>query len=107
MKRYVFDEGDLYKFLSHLVSSAYLMYSAGEKDLDDSYPSFYLVGSAIRLIHYLHSTGQLEGDPYLSGFLEDLRSGLSLRAYDEESFIEFLGNSTRELAKEMKRRKAD
>ncbi|MGB6421113.1 MAG: hypothetical protein WBF05_04670 [Anaerolineales bacterium] len=101
-KNLVLQEEHFYKLLSFLISSAYLM-SQGE-EFEELYPSLRLIDAANRLTKYALESGGLEDESWPRSFIDESEKGLDLMGIDNEAFIGFLIDSTRMLAKEMKRR---
>lgn len=98
-QRTVVGEEDLYELLSFLVSSAHLC--VNEPRL---YGTFRLIDAACRLVGFALESGQLEDDQFLRNFKEDADKSKFLLFSDEESYIQFLEDATRKIAKEMKSR---
>ncbi|MCJ7625950.1 MAG: hypothetical protein MUO76_20855 [Anaerolineaceae bacterium] len=94
-------EEHYYDLNSFFVSSAYLMYM-GEQE-EDLYPSFRLMDAAKRLTEYIISSGGFKSESWPQSFLEKCEQGIALSS-DKDAFIEFLNDSTRMLANEMKNR---
>lgn len=101
-KNLVLQEEHFYELLSFLISSAYLM-SQGE-GFEELYPSLRLIDAANRLTKYALESGGLEDKSWPRSFIDESEKGLDLMGIDNEAFIGFLIDSTRMLAKEMKRR---
>jgi len=101
-KNLVLQEEHFYDLLSFLISSAYLM-SQGE-EFEELYPSLRLIDAANRLTKYALESGGLEDESWPRSFIDESEKGLDLMGRDNEAFIGFLIDSTRMLAKEMKRR---
>lgn len=101
-KNLVLQEEHFYELLSFLISSAYLM-SQGE-EFEELYPSLRLIDAANRLTKYALESGGLEDESWPRSFIDESKKGLDLMGIDNEAFIGFLIDSTRMLAKEMKRR---
>ncbi len=98
-QRLAVTEEELYELLSFLVSSAHLLVNEPEH-----YGSFRLVDAACRLIEFALVNGRLEDDQFLREFKEDADRGKLLMMTDEEGFLQFLEDATRDVAREMKRR---
>jgi hypothetical protein len=96
------DEEYYYELISFFISSAFLM-STGEQD-EDLYPSLRLMDSAKRLTEYIISSGGFEGESWPHTFLERCEQGIASMELSRDAFIEFLSNSTRLLATEMRNR---
>ena len=101
-KNLVLQEEHFYDLLSFLISSAYLM-SQGE-EFEELYPSLRLIDAANRLTKYALESGGLEDESWPRTFLDECEKGLDLMGTDNEAFTGFIIDSTRMLAKEMKRR---
>lgn len=101
-KSLVLQEEHFYELLSFLISSAYLM-SQGE-EFEELYPSLRLIDAANRLTKYALESGGLEDESWPRSFIDESKKGLDLMGIDNEAFKGFLIDSTRMLAKEMKRR---
>ena len=101
-KSLVLQEEHFYELLSFLISSAYLM-SQGE-EFEELYPSLRLIDGANRLAKYALESGGLEDESWPRSFLNECEKGLDLMGTDNKAFTRFLLDSTRMLAKEMKRR---
>jgi hypothetical protein len=93
---------DYYDLLSFLVSSAFLL-CHGEHD-EEFYPSLRLMDGASRLTKAIIAGGGLEDEGWAHAFVAKCEAGLNLLMTDPEAFVEFVDESTRMLAKEMKRR---
>ena len=98
-QRTVVTEEDLYELLSFLVSSAHLLVNEPEH-----YGSFRLIDAACRLIGFALESGRLEDDQFLREFKEDADQKKLLLMTDQEGFLQYLEDATRDVAKEMKRR---
>ena len=98
-QRTVVTEEDLYELLSFLVSSAHLLVNEPEH-----YGSFRLIDAACRLIGFALESGRLEDDQFLRQFKEDADQKKLLLMTDQEGFLQYLEDATRDVAKEMKRR---
>jgi hypothetical protein len=98
-QRMVVGEEDVYELLSFLVSSANL--NVGEPRL---YGSFRLVDAACRLIGFALTSGQLENDRFLRAFKDEADKKKLLMMTDEEGYLQFLEDATRDVAREMKQR---
>ena len=98
-QRMVVSEEDLYEVLSFLISSAHLCVTEPR-----FYGTFRLIDAACRLIGLALESGQLEADQFLREFKEDADKRKFLLMTDEEGYFRFLGDATRKMAKEMKRR---
>ena len=96
-QRLAVGEVDLYDLLSFLVSSAHL--NVGEPRL---YGSFRLIDAACRLIGFALESGRLEGDAFLCEFKEKADERKLLMMTDEEGYVQFLEDATRDGAREMK-----
>ena len=100
-QRMIITEEELYELLSYLVSSAHMCVIE---------PKLYgpqrLIEAASRFIGFALESGQLEGEQFLREFKEDIDEDKFLLATDEEGFFQFLEDTTRRIAKEMKRRVA-
>ncbi len=101
-KSLVLQEDHFYELLSFLISSAYLM-SQGE-EFEELYPSLRLIDAANRLTKYALESGGLEDESWPRSFFDECEKSLDLMGIDNEAFTGFLIDSTRMLAKEMKRR---
>jgi hypothetical protein len=98
-QRLVVSEEDLYEMLSYLVTSAHL--TVHEPRL---YGTFRLIDAATRLMGFALDSGQVEDDSFLREFKENADERKMLQGEDDESYIQFLEEATRMLAKEMIRR---
>jgi hypothetical protein len=98
------DKEAYYDLLSFFVSSAFLL-CHGEED-DEFYPSLRLMDGASRLTKAVISSGGFEGEQWPHEFVEKCEGGLNLLMTDPDAFVEFISESTRLLADEMKRRAA-
>jgi hypothetical protein len=98
-QRLAASEEDLYELLSFLVSSAHL--NVGEPRL---YCSFRLIDAACRLIGFALESGRLEDDGFLREFKDDADRKKLLMMTDEERYLQFLEDATRNVAREMKSR---
>jgi len=97
-QRLAVNEEELYELLSFLVSSAHLLVNEPEH-----YGSFRLIDAACRLIGFALESGRLEDEKFLREFKEDADRRKLLMMTDEEGFLQFLEDATRDVAKEMKR----
>ena len=100
-QRMVVGEEDLYELLSFLVSSAHL--NVGEPRL---YGSFRRIDAACRLIGFALESGGLEDDRFLRELKADADQRKLLMMTDEEGYLQFLEDVTRDVAREMKGRAA-
>ena len=98
-QRLAITEEELYELLSFLVSSAHLLVNEPEH-----YGSFRLIDAACRLVGFALEGGHLEDDPFLREFKEDADKRKFLLVTDEEGFLQFLEDATRNVAREMKSR---
>lgn len=98
-QRLAVTEEELYELLSFLVSSAHLLVNEPEH-----YGSFRLIDAACRLIGFALESGRLEDDQFLREFKENADRGKLLMMTDEDGFLQFLEDATRDVAREMKRR---
>lgn len=98
-QRTVVTEEDLYELLSFLVSSAHLLVNEPEH-----YGSFRLIDAACRLVGFALESGRLEDDQFLREFKEDADGRKLLLMTDQEAFLQYLEDATRNVAREMKRR---
>jgi len=96
------DEERYYELLSFLVSSAFLL-CHGEQD-EAYYPSLRLMDGANHLTRSIIASGGFEGEGWPQQFVERCEAGLNLLMTDEEAFVDFVNESTRMLAREMKQR---
>ncbi len=96
------DEEYFYDLLSFFVSSAFLLCHA-EQD-EKLYPSLRLMDGASRLAKYVIQSGGFENEEWPHQFIERCEAGLNLLMTDQDAFVEFINESTRMLADEMKRR---
>ena len=101
-KSCVLIEEHYYELLSFLISSSYLL-SQGE-EFEELYPSLRLIDAANRLTKYALESGGLEDESWSRSFLIECEKGLDYMGVDNEAFRKFLIDSTRMLAKEMKKR---
>jgi hypothetical protein len=97
-------EERFYDLLSFMVTSAFML-SYAEQD-DELYPSLRLMDGANRLTKAVIDSGGFEGETWPQEFVARCEAGMNLLMTDEEAFLEFLGESTRMLATEMKSRAA-
>lgn len=96
------DEERFYELLSFLISSAFLM-CHGEQD-EEYYPALRLMDGANRLTKSVILSGGFEDEDWPHRFVEECEKGLNLVMTDQGAFVEFVNESTRMLANEMKRR---
>ena len=96
------DQEGYYDLLSFFVSSAFLL-CHGEQD-EELYPSLRLMDGASRLTKAVIASGGFEGERWPNEFLEKCEANRNLVMTDPEAFVEFINESTRMLADEMKRR---
>ncbi len=68
------------------------------------YPSLRLLDGAKRLTESIISSGGFEGESWPHSFVERCEEGFGLLMTDQETFVEFISDSTRMLAIEMKKR---
>ena len=97
------DEEQYYDLISFFISSAYLMHHQGEQ-YEELYPSFRLLDGAKRLTESIISSGGFEDDVWPHSFVEKCEEGFELLMTDQQAFVEFINESTRMLANEMKKR---
>ncbi len=97
------DEEQYYELISFFISSAYLMHHQ-EEQYEELYPSFRLLDGAKRLTESIISSGGFEDDVWPRSFVEKCEEGFELLMTDQAAFIEFIDESTRMLAIEMKKR---
>jgi hypothetical protein len=71
---------------------------------EELYPSFWLLDGAKRLTESIISSGGFEDDVWPHLFVEKCEEGFDLLMTDQEAFVEFISDSTRMLAIEMKKR---
>jgi hypothetical protein len=98
-QRKVLSEDEVFELLVFLITSA-----RGCVDEPKLYGTFRLVDAASKLVGFV-----LEDHPEQSeGFLRDLKQEIDGRKLslmtDQEGYIQFLGDITREVAQELKRR---
>ena len=98
-QRTLLTEEELYELLSFLVSSAHLLVNEPE-----NYGSFRLIDAACRLVGFALEGGCLEDDQFLREFKEDADQKKLLLLTDQEAFLQYLEDATRNVAMEMKRR---
>jgi hypothetical protein len=98
-QRTVVTEEDLYELLSFLVSSAHLLVNEPEH-----YGSFRLIDAACRLVGFALESGHLEDENFLREFKEEADQKKLLLMTDQEGFLQYLEDATRDVAREMKRR---
>lgn len=98
-QRLAITEEELYELLSFLVSSAHLLVNEPEH-----YGSFRLIDAACRLVGFALEGGSLEDEKFLREFKEDADQNKLLLMTDQEAFLQYLEDATRDVAKEMKRR---
>jgi hypothetical protein len=96
------DEECFYDLLSFFVSSAFLL-AHGEED-EELYPSLRLMDGANRLTKCVIQSGGLEDAPWPHQFVEACEAGLNLLMTDQEAFVDFINESTRQLADAMRER---
>lgn len=95
-------EEEYYELLSFFMSTAFLL-CHGEQD-EEYYPAMRMVDAAKRLTRAIIASGGFEGDAWPQQFVEQCDQGLGLVGNDEEAFVAFVGESTRSMARELKRR---
>jgi hypothetical protein len=100
-QRMVVSEEGLYEVLAFLFSSAHIL--VNEPHL---YGTFRLIDGASRLIGFALESGELEDDDFLRRLKEDVDERKFLLMTDEETYFKLLEESTRAMAKEMKKRAA-
>lgn len=98
-QRMVVPEEGLYEVLAFLFSSAHIL--VNEPHL---YGTFRLIDGASRLIGFALESGQLEDEEFLRRLKEDVDQRKFLLMTDEETYFELLEESTRAMARQMKRR---
>jgi len=98
-QRTLLTEEELYELLSFLVSSAHLLVNEPE-----NYGSFRLIDAACRLVGFALEGGRLEDDQFLREFKEYADQKKLLLMTDQEAFLQYLEDATRDVAREMKRR---
>ncbi len=97
-ERGVLNEEEMYELLAFLVTSAELL--VGEPHL---YGTFRLVDAASRMMAFALESGNLD-DSFLSEFKQYVDENKVLSISDEKAYIRFLGEASRVLARELKRR---
>ena len=95
-------EEEYYELLSFFMSTAFLL-CHGEQD-EEYYPAMRMVDAAKRLTRAIIASGGFEDEAWPGQFVERLGQGLSLLGTDDEAFVAFVGESTRLMAREVKRR---
>lgn len=91
-------EEDVYELLAFLVSSAQLLV-----DEPRLYGPFRLIDAGSRLLGLVLERGGTESE-FLSSFKRHLDASKMLAISDEKAFVEFLNDSSRRLARELRRR---
>jgi len=100
-QRMVVSEEGLYEVLAFLFSSAHIL--VNEPHL---YGTFRLIDGASRLIGFALESGELEDEEFLGHLKEDVDERKFLLMTDEETYFKLLEESTRAMAKQMKKRAA-
>jgi hypothetical protein len=95
----VVSEEGLYEVLAFLFSSAHLL--VNEPHL---YGTFRLVDGASRLIGFALESGQLEDEEFLRRLKEEVDEKKFLLMTDEDTYFQLLEETTRAMAKQMKKR---
>ena len=98
-QRLVVSEDGLYEVLAFLFSSAHIL--VNEPHL---YGTFRLIDGASRLIGFALESGQLEDEEFLRRLKEDVDQRKFLLMTDEETYFKLLEESTRAMARQMKKR---
>lgn len=98
-QRMVVSEEGLYEVLAFLVSSAHIL--VNEPHL---YGTFRLIDGASRLIGFALESGQLEDEEFLRRLKEDVDERKFLLMTDEDTYFQLLEDSTRAMAREMKKK---
>ena len=98
-QRMVVSEEGLYEVLAFLLSSAHIL--VNEPHL---YGTFRLIDGASRLIGFALESGQLEDEEFLRRLKEDVDERKFLLMTDEDTYFQLLDESTRAMAREMKKR---
>ena len=98
-QRTVVSEEALYEVLAFLFSSAHIL--VNEPHL---YGTFRLIDGASRLIGFALESGQLGEEEFLCRLKEDVDERKFLLMTDEDTYFQLLEESTRAMAKEMKKR---
>ncbi len=98
-QRMVVSEEGLYEVLAFLVSSAQIL--VNEPHL---YGTFRLIDGASRLIGFALESGQLEDEEFFRRLKEDVDERKFLLMTDEDTYFQLLEDSTRAMAREMKKR---
>ena len=100
-QRMVVSEEGLFEVLAFLFSSAHIL--VNEPHL---YGTFRLIDGASRLMGFALESGQLEDQEFLRQLKEDVDQKKFLVMTDEDTYFKLLEDSTRAIAREMKRRAA-
>lgn len=100
-QRMVVSEEGLYEVLAFLFSSAHIL--VNEPHL---YGTFRLIDGASRLIGFALESGQLEDEEFLRRLKGDVDERKFLLMTDEDTYFKLLEESTRAMAKQMKKRAA-
>jgi hypothetical protein len=95
----VVSEEGLYEVLAFLFSSAHLL--VNEPHL---YGTFRLIDGASRLIGFALESGQLEDEEFLRRLKEEVDEKKFLLMTDEDTYFQLLEETTRAMAKQMKKR---
>jgi hypothetical protein len=98
-QRMVVSEEGLYEVLAFLLSSAHILV-----DEPHLYGTFRLIDGASRLIGFALESGQLEDEEFLRRLKEDVDERKFLLMTDEDTYFQLLDESTRAMAREMKKR---
>ena len=98
-QRMVVSEEGLYEVLAFLLSSAHILV-----DEPHLYGTFRLIDGASRLIEFALESGQLEDEEFLLRLKEDVDERKFLLMTDEDTYFQLLDESTRAMAREMKKR---
>jgi hypothetical protein len=95
----VVSEEGLYEVLAFLFSSAHLL--VNEPHL---YGTFRLIDGASRLIGFALESDQLEDEEFLRRLKEEVDEKKFLLMTDEDTYFQLLEDTTRAMAKQMKKR---
>ena len=100
-QRMVVSEEGLFEVLAFLFSSAHILV-----DEPHLYGTFRLIDGASRLMGFALESGELEDEKFLRELKEDVDQRKFLLMTDEDTYFQLLEDSTRAMAREMKRRVA-
>lgn len=95
----VLNEDEAFELLTFLVTSA-----RGCVDEPETYGTFRLIDAASRLLDFLLKSEEAQDKEFYSHLKEEIDEKKLWLMTDEEAYFNFLGEATRKVAKQLKRR---